>query len=65
MQIGQPIDHLSGDDMIVREDSYRLVSAIAAKTGQSEIVWKQVANVVQQTEKVSLCRGLIAGLQAQ
>ena len=53
------------DDMVAREECYRQVSALGARLGQTEVVWNQVALVQQQTEKVSICRGLIAGLQAK
>jgi hypothetical protein len=52
------------DDIIDRENCYRVAAAIASKRGQAEEVWKQVSKVNQQTEKVALCRGLIAGLLA-
>ena len=52
------------DDMVAREDCYRLAAALAAQRGESEVVWKQVSLVQQHTEKSALCRGLVAGLQA-
>ena len=52
------------DDLVVREECYRLAAALGAQQGQSEVIWKQVALVPQHTEKVALCRGLIAGLEA-
>ena len=51
-------------DGIVREDCYRLAAAIATKRNQAKEVWEEVAKVPQQTEKISISRGLIAGLQA-
>ena len=50
------------DDLVAREECYRFAAALAAQRGQSEEVWKQVSVVQQHTEKVALCRGLIAGL---
>lgn len=51
------------DDIVLREEAYRLVAALAAQRGQTETIWKQIALVGQQTEKVALCRGLIGGLK--
>ena len=51
------------DDLVAREECYRFAAALAAQRGQSDEVWKQVSVVQQNTEKVALCRGLIAGLQ--
>lgn len=50
------------DNLSIREDCYRFASSLATKQGQSAAVWKQVGEVNFQTEKVSICRGLIAGL---
>jgi hypothetical protein len=47
-----------------REECYLLAATIGAQRGQGDVVLKQVSSVVQQTEKVALCRGLIGGLQA-
>ncbi len=58
------IARLDDNDIVVREDCYRFAAALAAQRGQPDAVWKQVGQVIQQTEKVALCRGLIAGLQA-
>jgi hypothetical protein len=52
------------DDKVTREDCYLLTAAQAARLGQAAAVLKQVGNVNEQTEKVALCRGMIAGLQA-
>jgi hypothetical protein len=52
------------DDPIVREECYRFAAALGAQRGQQDLVWKQVALVPQNTEKVAICRGLIAGLLA-
>jgi hypothetical protein len=51
------------DDPVAREECYRFAAALAVQRGQSEEVWKQVTVVTQNTEKVALCRGLVAGLQ--
>jgi hypothetical protein len=53
------------EDDVIREECYRLASASAAAKGQAETVWNQVSQVARQTEKVAICRGLIAGMQAQ
>ena len=50
------------DDLVVREECYRLAASLGAQRGQADLIWKQVALVPQNTEKVALCRGLIAGL---
>lgn len=47
-----------------REDCYQLASALGAQRGQAEAVFKQVSVVTQQTEKVAICRGMIAGIQS-
>ena len=51
------------EDPLAREECYRFAAALGAQRGQSDEVWKQVSVVPQNTEKVALCRGLIAGLQ--
>jgi len=53
------------NDVVLREDCYRLAAAVAAQRGQADAVWKQ-ANTpgLGPTEKAALCRGLIAGLKA-
>lgn len=58
------IGKLTISDPLLKEDCYRMTAAIAAKKGQTELVWNQVPQVVQHTEKVALCRGLIDGLLA-
>ncbi|WP_010588505.1 hypothetical protein [Schlesneria paludicola] len=50
------------DDIVNREECYRLAAAIGALRGQVAPVVSQIAAVVEHTEKVSLCRGLVAGL---
>ena len=52
------------DELVVREECYRLASALGAQRGQADFLWKQVGQVNQNTEKVAICRGLIAGLNA-
>lgn len=52
------------DDIVLREEAYRLAAALLAQRGRSEAVWNQVQNVAQATEKASLCRGLVVGLKA-
>ncbi len=51
------------EDRQAREECYRFAAALAAQRGETEAVWKQVSIVQENTEKVALCRGLIAGLQ--
>ena len=52
------------DDIVLREEAYRLSAALLAQRGLAEAVWNQ-ANVVQQaTEKNSIGRGMIVGLKA-
>ncbi|WP_397568329.1 hypothetical protein [Schlesneria sp. T3-172] len=50
------------DDMVIREECYRLAAALGAQNGQADLIWSQISQVPQNTEKTSLCRGLIAGL---
>lgn len=52
------------DDIVLREEAYRLTAALLAQRGQSEAVWNQIQDVAQATEKASLCRGLVVGLKA-
>lgn len=49
-------------DIVLREECYELAASLAALRGQAPDVWKQVQAVNSATEKVALCRGLIAGL---
>jgi hypothetical protein len=51
-------------DPLDKENCYRLAASLATQKGLAEVVWKQVGKVTEQTEKVSLCRGLIGGLLA-
>jgi hypothetical protein len=52
------------DDIVLREEAYRLSAAILAKRGHAAAVWDQVAAVPQATEKASLSRGIVVGLKA-
>lgn len=52
------------DDIVLREEAYRLVAGLAAQRGQAEIIWKQIGIATQATERVALCRGLIGGLKS-
>ena len=53
------------DDIVIREECYRLASGLATQRGQVNAVWDQVGIVTEQTEKVAICRGLVAGLAAE
>ena len=52
------------DDIVLREEAYRLAAALLAQRGRGEAVWNQAQSVAQATEKASLCRGLVVGLKA-
>jgi hypothetical protein len=52
------------EDMVLREDAYRLTAALLAQRGHADAVWRQSGDVQQATEKASLCRGLVVGLKA-
>ena len=52
------------DDIVLREEAYRLTAGLAAQRGQSEAVFKQIGLASQATEKAALGRGLIGGLKA-
>ncbi len=52
------------DDIVLREEAYRLAAALLAQRGHADAVWQQITTVQQATEKASLCRGLVAGLKA-
>ena len=56
------IDALPKEIVWLRENCDRFVAALATKQGLEQAVWDQAAEVKQQTEKISICRGLIAGL---
>lgn len=50
------------DEQVNREECLRLASALGAQRGQADFLWKQVGQLTHNTEKVTVCRGLIAGL---
>lgn len=52
------------DELVLREECLRLVSALGAQRGQADFVWKQVGQLTHNTEKVAVCRGLIAGINS-
>ena len=56
------IDEISNELGTVREECYRIASALATKSGHAQKVWEHVAEVKQATEKVAICRGIIAGM---
>ncbi|MEK6258762.1 MAG: hypothetical protein AABP62_09080, partial [Planctomycetota bacterium] len=51
------------DDIVLREEAYRLTAGLAAQRGQTEAITKQIGLASQATERAALCRGLIGGLQ--
>jgi hypothetical protein len=52
------------DDIVLREEAYRLSAALLTQRQRSDAVWKQVLALPQATEKSSLCLGLVVGLKA-
>lgn len=52
------------DDIVLREEAYRLSAALLSKQQRTDAVWKQVLSVPQVTEKSSLSLGLIVGVKA-
>lgn len=52
------------DDIVLREEAYRLSAALLTKAQHADAVWKQVLSLPQATEKSSLSLGLIVGLKA-
>ena len=52
------------EDIVLKEEAYRLSGALLAQRGHADAVWKQIAALQQATEKASLSRGLIMGLKA-
>ena len=50
------------DELVSREECYRLAAAIGTRQGQAAAVASQITAVPEQTEKIALCRGLVAGL---
>ncbi len=51
------------EDIVLREEAYRLTAGLAAQRGQVETITKQIALASQATERAALCRGLIGGLK--
>ena len=51
------------DDIVLREEAYRLAAGLAAQRGQTEAITKQIGLASQATERAALCRGLIGGLK--
>ena len=51
------------DDIVLREEAYRLTAGLAAQRGQTEPITKQIGLASQATERAALCRGLIGGLK--
>lgn len=52
------------DDIVLREEAYRLSSALLTQRQQMDSVWKQILALPQATEKASLCLGLVFGLKS-
>lgn len=52
-------------DVVLREQSWEWSALIAARRGQGAAVSKQLASIPGATEKISLGRGLVAGLAPQ
>jgi hypothetical protein len=52
------------NDTVIREHAWEWAALIAARRGQGPAVAKQIGNVNGATEKISLARGMVAGLQA-
>ncbi len=51
------------DDIVLREEAYRLTAGLATQRGQTEAIAKQIGLAGQATERAALCRGLIGGLK--
>ena len=51
------------DDIVLREEAYRLTAGLAAQRGHTEALSKQIGLANQATERAALCRGLIGGLK--
>lgn len=51
------------DDIVLREEAYRLTAGLAAQRGHIEALAKQIGLANQATERAALCRGLIGGLK--
>jgi hypothetical protein len=52
------------EDIVLREEAYRLSAALLTQRQRSDVIWKQVLALPQATEKASLCLGLVVGLKA-
>lgn len=53
------------DDPLLREDTFEFTAALATKTGAGAQVWPFAGNsLLSPTERIALCRGLIAGAVA-
>ena len=52
------------EDLVLKEEAYRLAAALMAQRGQTEAIMKHIGVVLQATEKASLYRGLVVGLKA-
>ena len=52
------------EDIVLREEAFRLTAGLAAQRAQTEAVLKQLGVSSQATEKAALGRGLISGLKA-
>ena len=51
------------DDIVLREEAYRLTAGLAAQRGHAVALTKQIGLANQATERAALCRGLIGGLK--
>jgi hypothetical protein len=49
-------------DIVLREQALEYAALIATRRGQGAAIFKQIGNVAAATEKMSLGRGLVAGL---
>jgi len=52
------------EDIVLREEAFRLTAGLAAQRGQTDAIVKQLGLASQATEKAALGRGLIGGLKA-
>ena len=51
------------EDIVLREEAYRLAAGLAAQRKHSEAITKQIGIANQATERAALSRGLIGGLK--
>ena len=51
------------DDIVLREEAYRLMAGLAAQRGHTEALTKRIGLSNQATERAALCRGLVGGLK--